>query len=57
MEAEVKKIRPQPMFQLPKRIVNWKAVRKMIINDMGGQSPYQPWVMGGGGHKMAGAQH
>ena len=39
------KIYPRPTIQLPNRIINWKAVRDMIIYDMGGKAGWQPWVM------------
>lgn len=34
----MRKIEPRPTFQLPNRIINWRAVREMIIYDMGGHA-------------------
>ncbi len=40
----VKKVPPKLRFVLPPRIINWRAVREMIIYDMGGQAGWQPWI-------------
>lgn len=39
MQPEEKEIKPRPTFNLPKRHIDWKAVRDMVIYDMGGAGP------------------
>lgn len=41
----MRKIEPRPSLQLPNRTINWRAVREMIIYDMGGQAGWQPWII------------
>ena len=39
MLPEEKEIKARPTFTLPNRRINWRAVREMIIYDMGGAGP------------------